>query len=72
MDEMRIRTRLMKGILEKLVKMTIKKKLGYNIDIQLNDLVIVNDGSKARIHLDADAELKRDELSKILDSVGLT
>ena len=51
--------------------MVIRKKTGYNIDIQLNEAITtVNDG-KTHLHLDVDAELDKDEMMSILKSVGL-
>ena len=72
MDEMKISTRLMKGLIAKIVKTMIKKKVGYDVDIRLNDLVITNDDNKAHVHLNVDAELDKDELAKILKATGLT
>lgn len=72
MDEMKISTRLMKGLIAKIVKTMIKKKVGYDVDIRLNDLVITNDNNKAHVHLNVDAELDKDELAKILKATGLT
>lgn len=72
MDEMKISTRLMKGLIAKIVKTMIKKKVGYEVDIRLNDLVITNDNDKAHVHLNVDAEMNKDELAKILKATGLT
>ena len=72
MDEMRISTKLMKGLIAKILKTMIKKKVGYDVDICLHDLVITNDGNKACIHLNIDAELTKEELAKILKAMGLT
>ena len=72
MDEMKISTRLMKGLIAKIVKTMIKKKVGYDVDIRLNDLVITNDDNKAHVHLNVDAELNKDELAKILETICLT
>jgi hypothetical protein len=72
MDEMKISTRLMKGLIAKIVKTMIKKKVGYDVDIRLNDLVITNDNDKAHVHLNVDAEMNKDELAKILKATGLT
>ena len=72
MDEMKISTRLMKGLIAKIVKTMIKKKVGYDVDIRLNDLIITNDDDKAHVHLNVDAELNKDELAKILKATGLT
>lgn len=45
MDEMRIVSKFTRGIISKAIKMVIRKKTGYNIDIQLNEAITtVNDG----------------------------
>ena len=71
MDEMRIVSKFTRGIISKAIKMVIRKKTGYNIDIQLNEAITtINDG-KTHLHLDVDAELDKDELMSILKSIGL-
>lgn len=71
MDEMRIVSKFTRGIISKALKMVIRKKTGYNVDVQLNEITTtINDG-KTHLHLDVDAELERDELIKILKSIGL-
>ena len=71
MDEMRIVSNFTRGIISKALKMVVHKKTGYNVDIQLNEITTtINDG-KTHLHLDVDAELERDELIKILKSIGL-
>lgn len=71
MDEMRIVSKFTKGIISKALKMAVHKKTGYNVDIQLNEITTtINDG-KTHLHLDVDAELEKDELIKILKSIGL-
>ena len=62
MDEMRIVSKFTRGIISKAIKMIIRKKTGYNIDIQLNEAVTT---------VDVDAELNKDELMNILKSIGL-
>lgn len=37
MDEMKIGSKFMKTLVAKLVKRTVKKKTGYDVDIQLNE-----------------------------------
>ena len=39
MDEMRIVSKFTRGIISKAIKMVIRKKTGYNIDIQLNEAI---------------------------------
>jgi len=71
MDEVRIVSKFTRSVISKLVKMALHKKLGYNIDIQLNEInATVTDG-KAHVHFDVNAELDKDELVKILKSIGL-
>lgn len=71
MDEMKIVSKFTTNMISKLVKKVLRKKTGYNIDIRLNGITAgINDG-RTHIHLDVDAELEKDELTKILKSVGL-
>ena len=71
MDEMKIVSKFTTNMISKLVKKVLRKKTGYNIDIQLNAITAsINDG-RTHIHWDVDAELEKDELTKILKSVGL-
>lgn len=71
MDEMRIVSKFTRGIISKAVKMVVHKKTGYDVDIQLNELTTTITDGKAHLHLDIDADLERDELIKILKSIGL-
>lgn len=71
MDEMRIVSKFTRGIISKVLKMVVRKKAGYNVDIQVNEITTtINDG-KTHLHLDVDADLDKDELIKILKSIGL-
>lgn len=71
MDEMKIVSKFTTGMISKLLKMMLRKKLGYDIDIKLNEVTAKIDDGKTHIHLDADAELEKEELTKILKSIGL-
>ena len=71
MDEMKIVSKFTTNMISKLVKKVLRKKTGYNIDIQLNAITAKIDDGKTHIHLDADAELGKEELTKILKSIGL-
>lgn len=69
MDEMKIVSKFTRGIASKILKTVIHKKTGYEVDIQLNEITItISDG---KTHLHVDAEINKDELMKILKSVGL-
>lgn len=71
MDEMRIVSKFTTSMISKLLKLTLRKKLGYDIDIRLNEVTAKVDNGKTHIHLDVDAELEKDELTKILKNVDL-
>ena len=55
MDEMRIVSKFTRGIISKAIKMVIRKKTGYNIDIQLNEAITTISDGKTHLHLDVDA-----------------
>ena len=71
MDEMRIVSKFTRGIISKAIKMVIRNKTGYNIDIQLNEAITTISDGKTHLHLDVDAELDKDDLMSILKSIGL-
>lgn len=71
MDEMKIVSKFTRGIISKAVKMVVHKKTGYNVDIQLNEVTTTIADGKTHLHLDVDAELDKDELVRILKSIGL-
>jgi hypothetical protein len=72
MDEMKIVSKFTTNMISKLVKMVLRKKLGYDIDIQLNEIKTTITDGKTHVHLDVDAELEKEELVKILKKIGLS
>lgn len=73
MDELKLKlsTKFMRGIVANLVSKAIAKKVGYNIDILLNEIEVKNEGGKIRLHIDADAEVENSEFIKMLKSIGM-
>ena len=71
MDEMKIVSKFTTNMISKLVKMVLRKRLGYDIDIQLNEIKTTITDGKTHVHLDVDAELEKEELVKILKKIGL-
>lgn len=71
MDEMKIKSTFMTNTISKLVGMALRKKLGYDIDIQVNEVNATSIDGRTRVHLDVDAEISKDELVKLLKSIGL-
>ena len=72
MDGMRIKSAFLTMIVSKVIKKAIKKKTGYDIDIQIKEFNINfdNDGN-AMVHLEADGNLKKEELLNIMKGVGM-
>lgn len=71
MDELKLNlsSRLMKGIVTKLISKTIYKKTGYKIDVELNTVTVEVIDGKAYIHADVDAEIDNKELMKIVSTI---
>lgn len=68
---MKIVSKFTRAVLSKLARMMLRKKLGYDIDIQLNEMNVTIVDGKAHVYLNVDAELDKDELMKILKTTGL-
>jgi predicted acetyltransferase len=73
MDELKLvlSTKLMKGIVTKLISKAIYKKFGYHIDIQLNEIEADMKDGKVHFHANVDAELSNEDFMKILKFGGL-
>ena len=71
MDEMKIVSGFTTTLVSKLLRFALRKKLGYDIHIQLNTLEATIKDGKTHVHIDADAEMDKDELTKVLKSVGI-
>lgn len=71
MDEMKIRSKFMRNLLAKLVKGVVKKKVGYDVDFQLNELTTTVTDGTAHVHLNVDAKMSKEELTKFLRTIGL-
>lgn len=71
MDEMKVVSKFTRIVISKLMKMVIHKKAGYNVDIRVNEMEATVTDGKTHVHLDIDAGLEKEELMKILKSIGL-
>lgn len=73
MDELKLKlsTKFMRGIVAKLISKALVKKLGYEIDILLNEIEVKAEDGKVHLHIDADAEIENSEFMKILKSIGM-
>ena len=70
MDELKIaiNSAFMKRIIKTVISKAIEKKLGYKIDIQINEIKADVTGGVVKLHLDIDGQTTTDELSKLLKS----
>jgi len=71
MDEMRLESKFTTVLASKIAERIVRSKLGYDVDIQLNKLRTTMMEDKMHIELNVDLELTKDELDKLLKSVGL-
>ena len=71
MDEMKIGSKFTTSIISKLASLAIRKKFGYDVKLNLNEVKATVVDGKTHVHLDIDADLEKDELTKILKSIGL-
>lgn len=73
MDELKLNltTKFMRGILAKLMAKAIRKKLGCNIDILINQISVTAVDGKVHIHADVDGETTNEDLMKMVKTIGL-
>lgn len=67
MDEMKIKlsTKIMRGIVAKLISKAIYKNIGVKPDIQITEIEAEMKDGKIRFHINADGEISDEVLLKI-------
>lgn len=68
---MKIESKFTRGIVSKFIKKIVRDKLGYNIDVQLNKFRTTVIDEKTHVHLDVELDFSKEELDKLLKSIGL-
>lgn len=71
MDEVKIISKLMRGVISKILSRAINKNLGIRADLQIRKIEASINEEKVHIHLDIDADITKDELDKLLGKYGL-
>lgn len=73
MDELNLNlnTNFMKGIVSKLLAKAIRKNSGYNVDVLINNVKVVYNDGKMKLHVDADAEMNSVEFMKLIKTIGI-
>lgn len=69
--KLKLSTKFMRSMIANFISKALFKKLGYNIDILLNEIEVENVNGKIYIHVNADAEAENGEFIKILKSIGM-
>lgn len=65
MDEIKIVSEFLRGHISDLLENILRKKLGYDFDIRLNEFTLTCDDGKTRVHLDLDCEAPEDDIDNI-------
>ena len=68
---MKIQSKFMTGLVSRIVKKVLRTKLGCEVDIQLNEFRTTVIDDKTHVHLDLDADLTKEELNKLLKTIGI-
>ena len=70
MDEVNIGSNFIQGIIVKIIKKVIRQKTGYYPELQFNDPINLKfDGDKVRIHLNIDAEIRKEDLQDMIKNL---
>ena len=67
MDEMTIKSKLLTGIISGIIEKEIKKKFGYELDIQIGGLAFSNNGENVALTGELGVVISTDELKKIIN-----
>lgn len=67
---LKLSTKFMKGIVAKIISRNIYKKLGYRIDIQLNDVQVDMIDGDVKIHINADTKMNKTEFDRLIKKIG--
>lgn len=73
MDEMKVKlsTKFMRNMVAKLIARLVYKKLGYKIDIQLNDLEVSFVDGDTKLMTNVEIKLDSNEFKNIIKEIGL-
>lgn len=71
MDELKIKTKFMRGMLSKVLEMSIRTKTGYKVKIQLNDVDVSITEDIAHVRLDVSGDIATSEFKKFQRIIGL-
>lgn len=71
MDEMKVQSKLLRGIISKIISKNVKKKIGSDCDISINEFSFVNNGNKTMVKLNIEAGIDTSRIPEILNKLGV-
>lgn len=71
LDIFSLKSRLMRDAASKIVSKAIRNKIGCDVGIHFNSVQIAVADGEVKVHLDADADIKKEELIKLLEKLGM-
>lgn len=71
MDGMKIQSKLLRGIISKIISKNMKKKIGSDCDILINGFSFTNDGNKTMLKLDIEIGIETSKIPEILNKLGV-
>lgn len=66
MDEIKIKTPLMRKLVSSIIKRTIKKRFGILAAVDLKDLTAITDETNATVHIELNAQMTKEEFNKLV------
>lgn len=67
MDEVKIETGFVQGILSKIIAKAVSRKLGVNLNLKFtNPIEVKFDGNQAVVNLNINAKLSKEDLAKLV------
>lgn len=61
----------LRSMIARIIGKAIKKKLGCDIDILIKEIQVTSENGRTSVHLNLDAELSNEELTKLIKSIDL-
>lgn len=71
MDEMKFISNFLNGTISKVVGCIIRKKVGVDTNIDIKEIHMTTTDNTIKLHLDLNAEMKKEDVTKLLKSLGV-
>ena len=71
MDEMKIKSSFVTGIIASIIRKVIAKNLGCDVTISIREIVVTSTEQGMRVHVNMEGVMPQQEMKKLLEKVGL-